>query len=305
MSALKHCVAEWLALGRRVAVATVTHIEGSSPVPVGTAMAFTDVPEVYGSIGAGCIDGAIVQQGKAIFDGVQDVSLAFSADDDPLTAAALPCGSSIRVQIRRITAQDVEQLEAPPARLQLFAAGANAYSKALAELCAPLGYALTIFDPRPAFADERHYTGARMLCGWPPDLLRDAAIENGAVLQLAHDDRYDAAFLLYALRSGAFYVGALGSRRTQAARCERLIALGCTVEELRRLHAPAGLDLGGETPQEATLAILAEILATRTGAGASSLRARQGPIHRPHLETATLPPPVSSAATTADRRAAP
>ena len=102
-----------------------------------------------------------------------------------------------------------------------------------------------------------------------------------AVCLLSHDDRFDPETILLALRSPAFYVGAMGSRRTHEQRLARLRDLGASTAELARLHGPIGLDLGAVTPDEVAVSILAELLQVRSGASARSLRELSGRIHAP------------------------
>jgi xanthine dehydrogenase accessory factor len=98
-------------------------------------------------------------------------------------------------------------------------------------------------------------------------------------LVFTHDPKFDEPALIGALRSGAGYVGALGSRRTQSERLERLREAGLGEPELAALHAPCGLDLGARTPEETAISVLAEIVASRTGRSAASLSHTHGPIH--------------------------
>jgi xanthine dehydrogenase accessory factor len=101
-----------------------------------------------------------------------------------------------------------------------------------------------------------------------------------AVCVLTHDVKFDVPAIVGALRTDVGYLGAMGSRRTTEQRAERLRAEGVSDAELARLMAPIGLDLGARTPEETAVAICAEIIATRTGAAAPSLRTADGPIHR-------------------------
>jgi xanthine dehydrogenase accessory factor len=100
------------------------------------------------------------------------------------------------------------------------------------------------------------------------------------VAVMSHDERYDAELVLAALRSGAGYVGAMGSRRTQDRRTVALLERGASVDELAALHAPIGLDIGASTPAETAVSVLAEVLAARTGASGRPLTTTLGPIHQ-------------------------
>jgi xanthine dehydrogenase accessory factor len=132
-----------------------------------------------------------------------------------------------------------------------------------------LGYHTVVADGRPAFLSrERFPTAVQLIEGWPEEAFAAAGIDSGtAVVVLTHDPKFDDPALLIALRSPAMYVGAIGSRKTQKSRRERLLAAGLTATQLDRLHGPIGLDLGGRTPAETALAILSEMTAVRYGGG--------------------------------------
>ena len=136
-----------------------------------------------------------------------------------------------------------------------------------------------VADPRRALLTaERLPSAGALIDGWPEDALARAGTDDQtAVVILAHDEKIDIPALSWALRSDAFYVGALGSRRTQAKRRERLEEEGLTEAQLARLSGPAGLDLGGETLEETALSILAEIVAVRHGQGEAASARRRRP----------------------------
>jgi xanthine dehydrogenase accessory factor len=140
-------------------------------------------------------------------------------------------------------------------------------SIALAEIARPLGYRTVVIDPRKSFATEARFPSVDQLIQcWPEEGLAEAGIDTRtAVAVLTHDPKIDDPALLTALHSPAFYIGSLGSRKTHAKRIERLCAQGIKSDELARLNAPIGLDLGARTPEEIALSILAEITATRYG----------------------------------------
>ncbi len=159
--------------------------------------------------------------------------------------------------------------------------GAIDYSEALARLARELGYRVTICDARPPFAAGRRFAAvADVVVDWPDrDLAQRRLGPRDAVLVFTHDPKFDQPALTEGLRSGAGYVGALGSRRTQAERRERLREAGIGEELLARLHAPCGLDLGARTPEETAVSILAEIVSARTGRSGERLTETSGPIH--------------------------
>lgn len=174
----------------------------------------------------------------------------------------------------------VEVASAPP-RMVVY--GALEFSSALAAVARVAGYRVTVCDARAVLATPRRHPEAdEVVVDWPVRHLAQQRLgARDVVCVMAHDDRFDADLVLAALRSGAGYVGAMGSRRTQARRITELVERGITDDELARLHAPIGLDLGASTPGETAVSVLAEVLASRTGATALPLTDLAGPIHRP------------------------
>jgi xanthine dehydrogenase accessory factor len=138
--------------------------------------------------------------------------------------------------------------------------GAVHIAQPLAAMAALAEYAVTIVDPRQAFATQERFPGVALVGDWPDAALRALAPDaRTAVVALTHDPKLDDPALAAALRSPAFYVGALGSRKTHAARIERMRAHGFSDAELTRIHAPVGLDLGARSPAEIAVSILAEV----------------------------------------------
>ena len=149
----------------------------------------------------------------------------------------------------------------PPLRLAIV--GAVHIAQRLTRLALDLGYAVTIIDPRRGFLTEARFPGVTRVHDWPDDALRNFELDaRSAVVTLSHDAKIDEPALDVALRSPCFYVGALGSRRTQQKRRDRLAEAGMTDEELARIHGPVGLDLGARSPAEIALSIAAELTAT-------------------------------------------
>ncbi|HSB89987.1 MAG TPA: XdhC family protein [Anaerolineales bacterium] len=154
----------------------------------------------------------------------------------------------------------------PPATLVIV--GGVHIAMALTRLAQAVGYRVVVVDPRGAFATPERFPDTVIETSWPDEGLRRVGLSgSSAVAVLSHDPKLDDPALMVALRSPAFYVGALGSRKTQALRRSRLKAAGLTDDELGRLHGPIGIDLGRTDPEGIALAILAEIVATRAGRG--------------------------------------
>jgi xanthine dehydrogenase accessory factor len=167
----------------------------------------------------------------------------------------------------------------PPPRLVVF--GAVDLAEALCRAAKDLGWRTVVADARARFATrERLPSADELVVAWPEEALAQVRPdERTAVVVLTHEDRWDVPALAGALATNAFYVGAIGSRRTQARRRDGLVAAGVAEEQLERIHGPAGLDLGAATPAETALSILAEIVAVRAGRSGGALRDRAGAIH--------------------------
>ena len=178
---------------------------------------------------------------------------------------------------------------AEPPRMVIF--GAIDFASALAPLAKALGYRVTIADPRSAFLDSpRFASAAQTLPAWPEDALAELPPlgARDAALVFTHDPKLDVPAVTAALASGAGYVGALGSRRTTEDRNRRLREAGVSDEEIARVYAPCGLDIGSSTVEETAVAILAEIIARRTGREGRPLRQGEGPIRRDRAESSAL-----------------
>lgn len=166
--------------------------------------------------------------------------------------------------------------------VRLVCIGAVPLSAALTRVCRTIGWTPFVIDPRARFADPGRFPDAeRVLVAWPAEAFAelDGLDERTAVAALTHAPELDDEALMVALRSPAFYVGALGSRRTQGRRRERLLAGGVSESELARMYGPAGLDLGGLSAGEAALAILAEAVAVLNGRPGASLTTSPNAVH--------------------------
>jgi xanthine dehydrogenase accessory factor len=179
-----------------------------------------------------------------------------------LARAALAEGQSRRGELAPGVQAFVEVVLPPPT---LIVIGGVHITIALVALAKTLGYYTIVVDPRKAFGSEERFPHVDQLVqAWPDEALADIPLTRGtAVAMLTHDPKLDDPALKLALPSAAFYVGALGSRTTQAKRRQRLLAEGLPAETVDRLHGPIGLDLDAGTPEEIALAIMAEIVAVK------------------------------------------
>jgi xanthine dehydrogenase accessory factor len=187
-------------------------------------------------------------------------------------------------EAREETVQVFIESFAPPPRLIIF--GAVDFTGALAKAGKLLGYRVTVCDARAVFATVARFPMAdEVVNDWPDRYLGKVGEQLGprdAVCVLTHDTKFDVPAIVAALATGVGYLGAMGSRRTHEARVARLREAGVDDEGMRRVMAPIGLDIGSRTPEEAAIAICAEIIAVRTGrTGIASLRDGTGPIHPP------------------------
>ena len=167
----------------------------------------------------------------------------------------------------------------PPPRLLVF--GAVDLAEELCRAAKGLGWRTVVADARARFATaERIPSADELVVAWPEEVLQQFEPDDRtAVVVLTHEDRWDVPALAGALASNAFYIGALGSRRTQERRREQLLETGVSEKQLERLCGPAGLDLGAGTPAETAVSILGEILAVRAGREGGRLRASSERIH--------------------------
>lgn len=146
----------------------------------------------------------------------------------------------------------------PPLRMLIV--GAVHIAQPLSRMASVAGYDVTVIDPRGSFATEERFPGIALNGEWPDDAMRELDPDRRtAVVTLTHDPKLDDPGLEVALKSDAFYIGALGSRKTHAGRVERLSAAGFSEAEIGRIHAPVGLSIGSISPAEIAVSILAQI----------------------------------------------
>jgi xanthine dehydrogenase accessory factor len=167
----------------------------------------------------------------------------------------------------------------PPPRV--FVYGAVDTAEALCRGAKLLGWTAIVADARAKFLTRERIASADVLIAkWPEEALAEVAPDHQtAVVVLTHDDKFDEPALKAALETEAFYIGALGSRRNQERRRERLLEAGVAEESLERIMGPCGLDVGADTQEETALSILAEILAVRAGRSGGPLREAKQRIH--------------------------
>ena len=279
---------EWRAAGEEVALATVVATRRSAPRPLGSKLAVTATGRLFGSVSGGCVEADVAERAKAIIAGEPAEVVSYGIADDEAWTVGLPCGGEIdvfvepfsgapgldhgtsyvvvagsgigerwhddtrsRTELREEGNRSVfVEAVAPPPRL--VAVGAGDIAEALCALARPLGWRTVVVDPRPGLATtERVPSADEIVVAWPDEIEIDA---DTALVSLVHEERLDIPALRAGVEGGAFYVGALGSRRAQEKRREKLGDL------TKSIRGPVGLDLGGESAPEIALEILAEML---------------------------------------------
>ena len=165
-------------------------------------------------------------------------------------------------------------LEPFPRPHELIIVGGSHVAIPLTRLAKELGFRVTVIDARAKFADPGRFPRAdRVIQAWPDDALQSLTIDASTfIVILTHDPKFDDPAIRAALRGGARYLGAIGSRKTHRERVERLQAAGVPADQLGAVHAPIGLDLGAQTAEETALAILSEVVAVRHGRAGGLMR---------------------------------
>jgi xanthine dehydrogenase accessory factor len=253
-------IADDIRAGRPVAVATL--ISGVEPERVGRRLVMRD-GVVTGSLGSDRMDDAVRDDATGMLLQGRTGVMHYGPDGERR-------GDDVAVFVASY---------APRPRMIVF--GAIDFAAAVARVGSFLGYRVTVCDARPTFATARRFPDAdEVVVEWPHRYLRDTEVDARTVIcVLTHDPKFDVPLLEIALRQQVAYVGAMGSRRTNDDRLKRLRELGLTEDELARLHAPIGLDVGARTPEETAVSVAAELIAARWNGTGAQLRKIAGPIH--------------------------
>jgi len=291
----------WRAGGHGVALATVIETWGSAPRRTGSHLAVRDDGLFEGSVSGGCVEGDVITEAQELIARSGSKRLDYGVADATAWEVGLACGGRISVFVQAVVpgvfdpalletlgqardrgesvtlatmldagttavgdAGDFVHTYAPPLRLAVI--GAVHIAQVLVPIARLIGYTPLVIDPRGLFAATARFDGVALDDGWPDEALaRWRPNAASAVVALSHDPKLDDVALAAALRSNAFYVSALGSRKNHAARRDRLAAMGFDDAALDRVHGPAGLDLGAANPAEIALSIAAQMTAAWRG----------------------------------------
>ncbi|MGI8677138.1 MAG: XdhC family protein [Jatrophihabitans sp.] len=254
-------IADDIAADRPVAVATL--ISGLPEERIGKRM-IVRTGSASGGLGSTRLDDAVRDDVRGLLEQGTTGVMHYGADGERR-------GDAIAVFVASY---------APKPRMIVF--GAIDFAAAVARVGTFLGYRVTVCDARPTFATKRRFPEAdEVVVAWPHRYLAQTDTDARTVVcVLTHDPKFDVPLLGIALKLPLAYLGAMGSRRTNEDRSARLKELGFTDDDLARLHAPIGLDVGGRTPEETAVSVAAEIIAARWGGSGAQLRRVSGPIHR-------------------------
>lgn len=231
--------------------AVVTIVRGAVP---GSRMLLVG-DDVTGTLGNSSLDAAAVEAARA----------------------GMATGTSGLVSLKAGVDAFVDVFLPPPL---LVVIGAVHVAQALVAYARPLGFRIVVVDARQSLATTERFPDVdRLIVAWPDEAYAQLPISRtSAIVILTHDPKFDEPAILGALQTDAGYIGAVGSRKTNAERRERLLESDATEDQLARIHGPIGLDIGGGSPQEMALSILAEIIAVRNGRSGGSLRSASGSI---------------------------
>jgi len=308
---------DWIAAGKKAALATVVQAWGSAPRPQGSQLVISGDAEIQGSVSGGCVESAVVAEALDALENGESRVLEYGVSDDDAFAVGLACGGTIRVMVEPIgvgngppedmikalvtaraarrpmiyavnpdtwdrrfvehgdalfSAADAARISDksgfegdwflgvhnPP--LRMIVVGAVHIAQPLLIMAREAGYDPYLIDPREAFGAAHRFPGETISNEWPDEAIKAHGIDaRTALVTLSHDPKIDDPALQVGLKSDAFYIGALGSKRTHAKRVTRLEDSGLTMAEIGKIHSPIGADIGSKSPAEIAVSIMAEI----------------------------------------------
>src|SRR5436190_1681342 len=273
---------EWRKQGHRAALGTIVRTWGSAPRPVGAMVAIRGDGQIVGSVSGGCVEDDLVEKVRdklaaAGKDEMQPSVITYGVTNEEATRWGLPCGATLEPgrwqDVLEFDGRVLSTVHGPRWRLVLI--GAGQLTRYLAEMARMLDYHVVVIDPREEYANGWDLAAVTINRGMPDDVVRELQLDgHSALVALTHDPKLDDLALMEALKSAAFYVGAIGSKKNNDARRERLKEFDVSAGEIARLRGPVGLYIGSKTPPEIAVAILAEMTAVRHGVSEPSWAAK-------------------------------
>jgi xanthine dehydrogenase accessory factor len=240
--------------GRRGAVATITNVRGSIPSFQTAKMLVRDDGSIAGTIGGGCVEAEVWQAAREVMEEEKPRTLTFNLNNNPKYDTGLVCGGTLEIFIEPVL---------PPALLYIFGAGHVAYN--LYKVAAIAGFDVVVVDDREAYANRERFPDAREVIAEDFEVAtaRLHPPESSHIVIVTRGHRDDMRVLRWAVNTHARYVGMIGSRRKTISIYKELEKEGVPAEKFAHVHAPVGLEIGGVTPEEIAVSIVAEMIAVR------------------------------------------
>jgi xanthine dehydrogenase accessory factor len=251
--------------GRRAALATIVRVNGSIPSFESSRMLVRDDGSIAGTVGGGCVEAEVWAAAKEVMQAEQPRSLNFNLNNDPSYDTGLICGGTLEIFVEPVL---------PAPQLVLF--GGGHVSLALARMATQAGFETDVVDDRESFANRERFPMARDVYTTFEDAFEKIHPNSSTYLVIVtrgHKD--DMRVLEWAIGTAPRYIGMIGSQRKVIAIYRALEAKGVPMEAFARVHAPVGIEIGAQTPEEIAVSILAELIAERRGSSAVRHKAVQ------------------------------
>ena len=291
---------KWEVKGTKMSLAIVLKTWGSSPRQPGSMMLIREDGHLVGSVSGGCVEGAVIVGSKQIMKENRTELMEFGVADEDAWSVGLSCGGKISVFVcpqnriedglfqklckagnsresillecniekggisiikDKITESENVFIVNVTAKPRLLIVGAVHISQHLIPMAKEVGFDVVLIDPQSHFGTNERFPGVEVSNGWPDEALKKLKLsDKDCLVTLTHDPKIDDPALQIALSSPLFSICCLGSKRTHAARKDRLLNSGITEQQFDRIHGPAGLDINAKTPAEIAISILAELI---------------------------------------------
>lgn len=262
--------------GRRGALATIVHTNGSIPSFESSRMLVRDDGSIAGTIGGGCVEAEVWAAAKEVMDAEQPRKMTFNLNHDADYDAGLICGGTLEVFVEPILPQPT-----------LFIFGAGHVSLAVSRIASEAGFAIAVIDDRESFANlERFPMASEIHTSYADSFEKIQPNSSSYLLIVTRGHKDDMRVLAWAVNTDARYIGMIGSKRKVLSVYKALETEGFVAEKFERVHAPVGLDIGALSPEEIAVSIVAELIAVRRNA--------KTPPHKSIQRLAKTPEPVSA-----------